>query len=76
MAFNTNYHDSGLFGVYAVTDRCVWARAATPHCAAAALIGRPFTAPPPSRLHTTPLENTLTSTPNLNFTLMPNFTLT
>lgn len=20
MAFNTNYHDSGLFGVYAVTD--------------------------------------------------------
>jgi processing peptidase subunit beta len=21
MAFNTNYHDSGLFGVYAVTDR-------------------------------------------------------
>lgn len=25
MAFNTNYHDSGLFGVYAVTDR--WAAA-------------------------------------------------
>lgn len=29
MAFNTNYHDSGLFGVYAVTDRdrsaeCSW----------------------------------------------------
>lgn len=23
MAFNTNYHDTGLFGVYAVTDR--WA---------------------------------------------------
>jgi processing peptidase subunit beta len=21
MAFNTNYHDTGLFGVYAVTDR-------------------------------------------------------
>ncbi len=21
MAFNTNYHDSGLFGVYAVSDR-------------------------------------------------------
>jgi processing peptidase subunit beta len=21
MAFNTNYHDAGLFGVYAVTDR-------------------------------------------------------
>lgn len=21
MAFNTNYHDSGLFGVYGVTDR-------------------------------------------------------
>jgi hypothetical protein len=23
MAFNTNYHDTGLFGVYAVTDRYV-----------------------------------------------------
>lgn len=23
MAFNTNYHDSGLFGVYGVTDRWV-----------------------------------------------------
>jgi hypothetical protein len=22
MAFNTNYHDTGLFGVYGVTDRC------------------------------------------------------
>ena len=30
MAFNTNYHDTGLFGVYAATDRdraadCAWA---------------------------------------------------
>jgi hypothetical protein len=49
MAFNTNYHDSGLFGVYAVTDRCgrpvtPWAARLAPRSLAR---GASSTRPPP-----------------------------
>ena len=32
MAFNTNYHDTGLFGVYGVTDRCSYQPYSTSLC--------------------------------------------